>query len=74
VGVEGRFRPRVRAPLLTKSKAQIVRWGERLRVPWGLTWSCYAGGRVPCGVCDACRLRARGFRAAGIADPLVRAP
>ncbi len=71
-GVEGRLRLKVRAPLLRRSKAEIVRWGERLRVPWGLTWSCYAGGRAPCGRCASCRLRARGFAAAGVRDPLVR--
>ncbi len=71
-GVEGRARYRVRAPLLSLSKADIVRLGERLGVPWALTWSCYAGGRHPCGRCDSCRLRARGFARAGVRDPLVR--
>jgi 7-cyano-7-deazaguanine synthase len=71
-GVEGTTRMRIRAPLLPKSKAEIVRWGERLGVPWSRTWSCYAGGRAPCGRCDACRLRARGFAEAGVRDPLVR--
>ncbi len=73
-GVEGRLRFRVRAPLLRRTKADIVRWGERLGVPWKLTWSCYLGGRAPCGRCDACRLRALGFAEAGVDDPLVRAP
>lgn len=71
-GVEEGFRPRIRAPLLRCSKAEIVRLGERLGVPWRLTWSCYAGGRRPCGRCAACRLRARGFRAAGVDDPTAR--
>jgi len=70
-GVEGRARLRVRAPLLRWTKAEIVRAGERLGVPWALTWSCYAGGTRPCGRCDACRLRARGFAAAGVVDPLL---
>jgi 7-cyano-7-deazaguanine synthase len=68
-GVEGRLAPKVVAPLLRRSKREIVELGERLHVPWALTWSCYAGGRRPCGRCDSCRLRARGFRAAGVRDP-----
>lgn len=72
--VEGRGSPRIEAPLLGKSKAGIVRWGERLHVPWSLTWSCYAGGSRPCGHCDSCRLRAQGFREAGVLDPLLGAP
>jgi 7-cyano-7-deazaguanine synthase len=72
-GVEGR--PiRIEAPLLRLSKAEIVALGERLGVPWGLTWSCYAGGRTPCGRCDSCRLRARGFEDAGVPDPLDEPP
>jgi 7-cyano-7-deazaguanine synthase len=70
-GVEEGRGIRVLAPLLRKSKADIVRTGAVLGVPWELTWSCYAGGRRPCGRCDACRLRARGFRGAGVLDPLL---
>ncbi len=74
-GVLGRGTIRIRAPLLRLSKAEIVRFGTRLGVPWALTWSCYAGGRVPCGRCASCRIRARGFRAAGMPDPAIpRAP
>ena len=69
-GVERGERVRVEAPLLRLSKAEIVRLGDRLGVPWRLTWSCYAGGRVPCGSCDACRLRKKGFVEAGRVDPL----
>ena len=69
---EGGLRIRVVAPLLRRSKAEIVRLGARLGVPWALTWSCYAGGVAPCGTCDSCRLRAAGFRAAGAVDPTVR--
>ncbi len=69
-GVEGGARIRVVAPLLRTSKAGIVRRGEALGVPWRLTWSCYAGGRTPCGRCDSCRYRARGFRGARVPDPL----
>ncbi len=70
-GVEGRGAPRVVAPLLRLSKTEIVRLGERLGVPWQLTWSCYAGGARPCGRCDSCRLRSKGFEEAGVTDPLV---
>ena len=73
VGVEQGRQIRIVAPLLRASKAEIVRLGERLGVPWALTWSCYAGGRSPCGRCPSCRLRARGFAAAGVVDPLARA-
>ncbi|MCW4456193.1 7-cyano-7-deazaguanine synthase QueC [Flavobacterium sp. MXW15] len=69
-GVEGAG-IRVHAPLQHLSKADIVREGVRLGVDFGLTVSCYradAHGRA-CGHCDACRLRAEGFAAAGVADP-----
>jgi 7-cyano-7-deazaguanine synthase len=69
-GVEGAGL-RIHAPLLRMSKADIVREGERLGVDFAQTVSCYradAEGRA-CGHCDACRLRAEGFDAAGIADP-----
>jgi 7-cyano-7-deazaguanine synthase len=69
-GVEGRgFR--IRAPLIDLSKADIIRTGTRLGVDYGLTVSCYdadAEGHA-CGRCDSCRLRAEGFRAAGVSDP-----
>lgn len=71
-GVERGEAIRIEAPLLRSSKADIVRLGDRLGVPWELTWSCYAGGRDPCGRCDACRLRAKGFAEAGRPDPLLR--
>jgi 7-cyano-7-deazaguanine synthase len=57
------------------TKGEIVRRALELRVDLSLTWSCYdpAPGQVPCGLCDACVLRARGFREAGIEDPALRA-
>ncbi len=60
---------RIQAPLLRKTKAQIIRLGLRLGVPYAKTWSCYAGGRRPCGVCDSCLLRQKGFAAVGMTDP-----
>jgi 7-cyano-7-deazaguanine synthase len=73
--VEGRVRVRIHAPLLRLTKAEIIRKGTELGVDYGLTWSCYdpdPQGR-PCGACDSCRLRAGGFRAAGLTDPLLGA-
>jgi 7-cyano-7-deazaguanine synthase len=69
-GVEG-MRIRIHAPLMRMSKADIAREGTRLGVDFAATVSCYqadAQGRA-CGHCDACRLRAQGFREAGLADP-----
>ena len=69
-GVEGdRFR--VHAPLQHMTKADIVREGMRLGLDLGMSWSCYdpAPGGVHCGLCDSCRLRAKGFEEAGIPDP-----
>ncbi|HEX2849090.1 MAG TPA: 7-cyano-7-deazaguanine synthase QueC [Acidimicrobiales bacterium] len=69
-GVEGRP-VEVRTPLIDLSKAAIVRLGVELGAPLELTWSCYRGGSTPCGTCDSCVLRARGFADAGIADPAL---
>jgi 7-cyano-7-deazaguanine synthase len=69
-GVEGRP-TEILAPLVSLTKADIIRLGLALGVDYGLTTSCYdpqAGGR-PCGGCDSCRLRAAGFAAAGASDP-----
>ena len=74
-GVEG-HRLRVHAPLIRMSKAQIALEGQRLGLDFSRTVSCYqadAQGRA-CGLCDACRLRAEGFAAAGLADPTRYAP
>jgi 7-cyano-7-deazaguanine synthase len=69
-GVEGQT-CRIHAPLISLSKAEIIREGTRLGVDYGLTVSCYqadAQGRA-CGRCDSCRLRRAGFEAAGLPDP-----
>jgi len=69
--VEGRARYRVHAPLQMLSKADIIRRGTALGVPYALTHSCYdpdPEGRA-CGRCDSCRLRKDGFREAGVPDP-----
>jgi 7-cyano-7-deazaguanine synthase len=71
-GLEGRA-PRVWAPLQHLTKAAIIRAGMELGLDYGLTHSCYDPGPdgEPCGVCDSCRLRARGFAEAGVPDPLL---
>lgn len=69
----GGTRVRIHAPLQHLSKAEIIRKGVALGLDYGLTHSCYdpAPGGRSCGRCDSCTLRAAGFVAAGIADPLV---
>ena len=71
-GVEGE-RFRVRTPLINLTKAEIIRRGLALGLDYGLTHSCYDPGPdgAPCGRCDSCALRARGFSEAGVPDPLV---
>ena len=59
---------RLNTPLIHLTKTQIVKLAIKLRVPVTLTWSCYGGGARPCGVCDSCRFRAKGFKEAGIKD------
>ena len=71
-GVEG-AECRVHAPLIALDKAEIIKRGIGLGLDYGLTTSCYdpsPDGR-PCGHCDSCALRAKGFREAGVADPLL---
>lgn len=62
---------KILTPLIALSKAGIARLGARLKAPLELTWSCYSGGKKPCGHCDSCRLRAKGFADAGLADPAL---
>lgn len=62
----------VTGPLLGLSKKEIVLKGKELRTPFHLTWSCYFGGETPCGECDSCRFRKKGFEEAGVKDPLER--
>ncbi len=61
---------RIHTPIINFSKAQIVKKGIELGVPFELTWSCYKSESPACGLCDSCALRLRGFRLAGYNDPL----
>ena len=56
-------------PLIHKTKAQIIKLGRKLKVPYHLTWSCYQGGRKPCGKCESCFLRQKGFDKLNLKDP-----
>lgn len=70
-GVEGHTL-RIHAPLIEMTKAKIIRRGVELGVDYGLTFSCYnpSGDGIACGRCDSCRLRLKGFREAGVKDPI----
>lgn len=71
-GVEGVQRLRIHTPLITLTKAQIIALGAELGVDYGLTHSCYdpSSSGQPCGHCDSCLLRLKGFEEAGLTDPL----
>ena len=58
-------------PLIRMSKGDIVRRGIELQAPLELTWSCYQASDVACGRCDSCLLRLRGFKQAGLKDPVA---
>jgi 7-cyano-7-deazaguanine synthase len=68
------MRVRIRAPLLEMTKGEIVRRAEELGLDFALTSSCYdpSTAGAPCGSCDSCRLREKGFREARLVDPLRR--
>ncbi|MCD6331611.1 MAG: 7-cyano-7-deazaguanine synthase QueC [Thermoplasmata archaeon] len=68
-GVEGKS-IKIIAPLINLSKAEIVKKGVELGAPFEKTWSCYRETEKACGRCDSCRLRLKGFKEAGIKDPI----
>ena len=70
-GTEGKS-IEIKTPLIQMKKSEIIRQAYRLKVPLEWTWSCYKGGAFPCGVCDSCILREKGFQEAGLQDPLIR--
>ena len=69
-GVKGKT-IRINAPLLYLSKAEIIKTGVKLNVPFAKTWSCYRGDAKACGRCDSCLLRLKGFHEAKIKDPVL---
>jgi 7-cyano-7-deazaguanine synthase len=72
-GVEGKTKVKIRTPLINMTKADIIRKGIELGVDYGMTHSCYdpSPEGMPCGRCDSCLLRKKGFREAGITDPVT---
>ena len=60
----------IKTPLLNLSKAEIIKKGKKLGVPFDKTWSCYLGKKLACGRCDSCLLRLKGFKKAGLKDPI----
>lgn len=80
ITVEGKIKFKIRAPLISLKKSEIIRKGVQLGLDYSLTWSCYdpqpavqgSHAAIPCGRCDSCIFRAKGFREAGIPDPLQK--
>lgn len=76
ISIEGRIKFNIKAPLLYLTKVDIIKKGTELGLDYSLTWSCYdpqqnGEGVIPCGRCDSCIFRARGFEDAGLIDPLA---
>lgn len=71
-GVEGRSEFKVHTPLIKMTKAEIIKKGLELELDYSLTWSCYdpTPEGFACGLCDSCQLRLKGFREAGVKDPI----
>lgn len=62
----------ITAPFVNLTKADVIKKGLELGVPYEMTWSCYEGGDKPCGVCGTCRDRIKAFEANGVKDPLMK--
>lgn len=71
LGTQYKIMINIQTPIILKGKADIVRLAMELGAPLEYTWSCYQGGEIPCGQCDSCILRAKGFAEAGYDDPLL---
>jgi len=70
-GLEGR-KIKIITPIINMHKSRIIKTGLKLKVPFELTWSCYKGGKAPCGVCDSCNYRAKGFKELEMKDPSIQ--
>lgn len=62
----------ISAPLLKMKKSQIIKFGKKHAADYSYSYSCYSGDKIPCGDCDACILRAKGFQEAGIEDDFLK--
>jgi 7-cyano-7-deazaguanine synthase len=71
-GTKAGARIKILTPLINMAKSGIIGLGTGLGVPYEYTWSCYAGGKRPCGKCDSCIIREKGFKEAGTRDPLEK--
>jgi 7-cyano-7-deazaguanine synthase len=71
LGVQYRSHLNIETPIISMTKAEIVKMALDLNAPLKYTWSCYEGGRIPCGKCDSCILRAKGFQEADCQDPAL---
>ena len=71
-GVEGKAKIKIHTPLIQMTKAEIIKKGLELGLDYSLTWSCYdpTANGFACGLCDSCQLRLKGFKEAGIEDPI----
>ncbi len=71
IGTKPETNIRIETPIISLSKAEIVKTGVELGAPLYLSWSCYRANDAACGTCDSCALRLRGFEQAGIKDPIA---
>lgn len=69
-GTKPETKIKIETPIIEMSKKEIIQLGEKLKVPFELTWSCYRNNDVACGRCDSCALRLKGFEEAGLIDPI----
>lgn len=71
IGIQYGLTVSIKTPLMAMTKAEIINKAMELNAPLDVTWSCYNGEERPCGICDACVLRAKGFKQAGVSDPAI---